>query len=1192
MMPCKLYPIFRTAMRPLKYIIAFVLLSVGTLASAAITSGYYRIKSNYYDNRYITENTGENTLVTAAFAADNYAQVWQLSVSGSKVSVRNVLTDRYIQTTSGGYSSQYTTHTSSYNFTLAETNGVYTFTDLWSAGLHCAATQSYNVVMWYTSADASKWLIEAAEVDAASLSAQKAAMAEATTSQLTTFFTNSACTQLRDSYTAMSDDALRSAMSALPASTREMAVRLKNNAWDTYSGWDKTERYFRIADYKPYSNGDRWTKIVGYGNRFGRLSNPTGIYATAGQFIQVYVGSIPSGQTVKLEVAGYGDAAGATYVLHQGMNALLMATSGNCFVFYEVDNTNNGSQPYTPIANYADITVHIEGGTVQGYFDVTQGDDNADWTQLQTHLLTQETVCLKSRTHTFNLNTQLLKNALGSDGKIVEMIEVWTDIADMQDNLSARGDFNAYCNNIYSVTSLPGSGNPHATTYGTYYYEAATDIFNQQQLLSKLGPIWTIAHEQGHNRQQLIKMAGTTEVSNNLFSNAALDWQGHYTARVNGINQTFERWMQGLSWLQRVANDEVSGTWECLHLYTQLYQYFHQAGYDPQFYPNLFRALRQSPMTLKAGTPVPASEDYLKFYQTCCDVSGLDLTEFFEVYGFFILPPEKEALTINSVYTGPYYQRIDDYSTYYIYVNQDMIDAAKAAVRAKNYPHSNIMFIEDRVTAPLATYAGHAEGERRQLSMQDNVTAFGAVGQMGQYTDFGITPSAYTYNVSQRGVVVTVGTGAVGFKVYDSSGKLVGLYNTSTFTLPSGLTNYTIKAAAGDGTDAVVTRDETIVINEFPKTNVWYAFCSTLRGSYYMFSNGVGQGVVGKTASQPTDAMQWRFILRDGETDVFDIVNRNDNSYLAPTADYNTQILTSASQPAQGWKIGAAATDGMYIINSGSVQLNQTNINGTGGKMIYNWGGGNNTSDTGCQFTIVAIETADDPTPTPTLSSTPLAELAGLDLALSPSAANDLVPDQWYVMFDRGADHGYLYERVESHTLYNTATSPSGSATDNCKYLVRLIEAGDVKYYLQTGYGNYFGQIAHKTNVPVIATPSQRITVAKINNTDGHFYLQGETGGVVLDANDLRAGDATVVGWNTTVPASTDGNNDWAFYPVELVDHDIAVGIKEVKREGVISDEYKNVYDLSGRRIQYSPFVIRHPHKGMNIVNRKKVVVK
>ena len=171
------------------------------------------------------------------------------------------------------------------------------------------------------------------------------------------------------------------------------------------------------------------------------------------------------------------------------------------------------------------------------------------------------------------------------------------------------------------------------------------------------------------------------------------------------------------------------------------------------------------------------------------------------------------------------------------------------------------------------------------------------------------------------------------------------------------------------------------------------------------------------------------------------------------------------------------------------------------------------------------------------ISSDPLPELEGKVITMSASPANNLTTEQWYVMYDRGDNRGYVWENAGTHTLYNTATAPSGSATTNAKYLVRLIDAPNGKYYLQTGFGNYFGKIQQSVNVPVTANPTEAITVAKINGTNGHFYLQSAEG-VVLDANDLSLGDsrATVVGWGTTVPTTLNGNNDWAFYPIEVVE--------------------------------------------------------
>jgi len=188
-------------------------------------------------------------------------------------------------------------------------------------------------------------------------------------------------------------------------------------------------------------------------------------------------------------------------------------------------------------------------------------------------------------------------------------------------------------------------------------------------------------------------------------------------------------------------------------------------------------------------------------------------------------------------------------------------------------------------------------------------------------------------------------------------------------------------------------------------------------------------------------------------------------------------------------------------------------------------------------------------TPPVPLSDEVLEELNGKTISVAANPADNLTTGQWYVMFDRGytagKPHGYLYENVSEHKLYNTATVPSGTTVKSAKYLVRLSDAENGKYYVQTGYGNYFGAFAQSTKVPVTSTPTEAITIAKIANTDGHFYLQSTTSNVILDANDVGSGDATVVGWGTTVPTTTGGNNDWAFYPVTFEDIDPNTAIFE-----------------------------------------------
>lgn len=141
----------------------------------------------------------------------------------------------------------------------------------------------------------------------------------------------------------------------------------------------------------------------------------------------------------------------------------------------------------------------------------------------------------------------------------------------------------------------------------------------------------------------------------------------------------------------------------------------------------------------------------------------------------------------------------------------------------------------------------------------------------------------------------------------------------------------------------------------------WYQLYTPLRENRYLSSGGAGAGLVGTVRNNYAKSM-WKFVSRGDGT--WDIVNREDQSFVSPTAGYNTQLSTSATQPAQGWTLSYAATPGLYIVSSGTVQFNQTQ-SGLNYK-VYNWSSGNNgtdRSDTGCQYAIAAVTGEPDEEP-------------------------------------------------------------------------------------------------------------------------------------------------------------------------------------------------------------------------------------
>ena len=159
-------------------------------------------------------------------------------------------------------------------------------------------------------------------------------------------------------------------------------------------------------------------------------------------------------------------------------------------------------------------------------------------------------------------------------------------------------------------------------------------------------------------------------------------------------------------------------------------------------------------------------------------------------------------------------------------------------------------------------------------------------------------------------------------------------------------------------------------------------------------------------------------------------------------------------------------------------------------------------------------------------------EFSEKDINVSATAATSLTTGTWYVMKNVGRNV-YAYEKTDVHKLYNQSAAPSGSATDNAKFLVRLLNGTDGKYYLQNGLGNFFGAIPQNTAVPTTALIEEQISIAQIGDNAGYFYLRGTTDSRILDCQDPGY---PVVGWGTDAPSATNSNAAWQFFPVELVD--------------------------------------------------------
>ncbi len=180
----------------------------------------------------------------------------------------------------------------------------------------------------------------------------------------------------------------------------------------------------------------------------------------------------------------------------------------------------------------------------------------------------------------------------------------------------------------------------------------------------------------------------------------------------------------------------------------------------------------------------------------------------------------------------------------------------------------------------------------------------------------------------------------------------------NTLLEKNNLTQDEVNTFAGE-LNAILNGALSMPTNSTQGNEVWYQLFTPNRGNKYLTSNGTGAGVTGNAKHNYATGM-WKFVARTNGG--LDIINRHDGSYLAPTASNNTQLTTSKTQPAAGWTLDYANTPGLFIVKSGSVQLNQTN-----NEAVYNWGGGTNRDDTGCQYKIEMVEGTPDEIPDPSL---------------------------------------------------------------------------------------------------------------------------------------------------------------------------------------------------------------------------------
>ena len=608
------------------------------------------------------------------------------------------------------------------------------------------------------------------------------------------YFKDAICSEMHAEYAELPDTSLSALMKSedLPTELINVALKVKNNAWGKY------EKEFRVAKFKPYSEYKEWDEYMDV-YTYTLMPNPTGITGN-NESIMIFVGEeLPDSIELGVSKVEGNDGHGFLYnKLKKGLNVISMPEADEAkmlFIDYYVKTDTSATSKR--LADYPDISIHIEGGHMNGYFDITKHDDDF-WRELiamhkeDSVASSYTAIQVKGRNVIFHMNRKEIVKVCPNT--ITDAINWWDQLVTWQHELMGAVKYRDRWNDM--IMARDGKGSYMFATQGYTYYESYTlgDILPWENVYESPGRMWGPAHEIGHVNQGAISMAGCTEVSNNLFANAQIHRAGKSTTRGREVAQCVKDFTNKVPYALR--DDVFSRT----RMYFQLYLYFHAAGKDTTFYPRLFEELRHDP--LYQGDIIGynsdgykiyntrGKEDQLKFAEKCCEVAQMDLSEFFEAWGFFV--------PMDSILVG-------DYGDYYITMTAEEVEASRQKMLQYEKKGKHLIFLEDRAKPSPRTDG--VEGNRIDFTEEVAVGKMGDTGQWGDYIDESVKAEGYYFSkkTNKIEIVKTEGAkGALGFKLYDANtGELLSFSNTYSITIPAYAFNSELKVVVSqaDGSD-------------------------------------------------------------------------------------------------------------------------------------------------------------------------------------------------------------------------------------------------------------------------------------------------------------------------------------------------------------------------------------------------------
>ncbi len=580
-------------------------------------------------------------------------------------------------------------------------------------------------------------------------------------------FTDITCSALRD-------DVADADIDVLPEYFKYLANAFKGDTYDAY------QKEFRIRDYSPYSFSEEWAQTL-MTKKYGNLDNPTGISVNKDDEIVVLVGDT-YGQDLSLQCIWESgneykqtNVKGDSYLLSPGVNKIKMKGQGQLFVMYNSDLASENAKP---------VKIHIPlgSGKVTGFFDLKEHKTDEKYKELLSKA-SHKYFCVRGERIMFYFHTSKMKEFVPNE--ILSAINLWDDIIGWQQELMGISDVrpSKFNNHVFAIS--PEGSYMWASDYCVgFVYTYLNNILLKDNVMAAKDNAWGPGHEIGHIHQLAIDWPSSTESSNNLFSNYILYKLGKYCSRGTELslpkyadncvrNEKGEITKQTLvsahcvynrPWWDFGGGHQGENTELHMRMNWQLWNYYHRCGHNTEFWPKLFKLMRDN-----RTNSSNIGEKQLLFAKMASEAAQEDLTEFFEMWGFFV----------------PTDTIVEQYGSYTMKVTDEMVKKTKDFMKKFPKKAAPFYYIEDRkrddvgldTTPPdVGYYSQFEKGKMKPISKEVKV------------------------EVSGKNVTVTDGEEAVAFEVYQN-GKMVYFSTFFKFELPDTVTGdgITFKAVSADG---------------------------------------------------------------------------------------------------------------------------------------------------------------------------------------------------------------------------------------------------------------------------------------------------------------------------------------------------------------------------------------------------------